>query len=197
MINHLLTKYHRVTFFKYYLEYSVKCFCKAFQIFLCWNQFRITWQIVIDTQAQLRLSLMSKYPHNYLLNNWLSYKNIQVGTLSLSLSKISSEIEQPLVALRGSRLAQLLIFLQTMLSVNGESVYGKCISRGPSNIQIILTHSVKLSILHLVIGRAFQCVLSLFLGWDKTCFLLLISLFICCRYWKCKLWVDQKNDWDE
>ena len=121
---------------------------------------------------------MSKYPHNYLLNNWVSYKNIQVGTLS----QISSEIEQPLA-------------LTTNISTtnNDESVSGKCISRGPSNIQIILTHSVKLSILHLVIGRAFHCVLSLFLDRDKTCFLLLISLFICCRYWKCKLWVDQKN----
>ena len=77
MIYHLLTKYHRVCFLKWDFEYSVKYFCHAFQIFLCWNQFRITWQIVIDTQAQLRLSLMSKYPHNYLLNNWLSYKNIQ------------------------------------------------------------------------------------------------------------------------
>ena len=84
-------------------EYSVKYFCRAFQIFLCWNQFRITWQIVIDTQAQLRLSLMSKYPHNYLLNNWLSYKNIHVGSLLL----ISSEIEQPLV-FTGSRDVKLL-----------------------------------------------------------------------------------------
>ena len=136
---------------------------------------------------------MSKYPHNYLLNNWLSYKNIQVGTLT----QISSEIDQPL-ALTGSRLVQLLIFLHTN---NAFRQWRNCLWKmhfsGPSNIQIILTHSVKLSILHLVIGRAFQCVLSLFLGWDKTCFLLLISLFICCRYWKCKLWVDQKNVWDE
>ena len=139
MIYHLLTKYHRVCFLKWDFEYSVKYFCHAFQIFLCWNQFRITWQIVIDTQAQLRLSLMSKYPHNYLLNNWVSYKNIQVGTLS----QISSEIEQPLV-LTGSRDETLLIFLQTMLSVSEESVYGKCISRVPSNIEIILTHSLKL-----------------------------------------------------
>ena len=173
MIYHLLTKYHRVCFLKWDFEYSVKYFCHAFQIFLCWNQFRITWQIVIDTQAQLRLSLMSKYPHNYLLNNWVSYKNIQVGTLS----QISSEIEQP-----------------------NEQCFppvSKVHLSGPSNIWIILTHSVKLSILHLVIGRAFHCVLSLFLDRDKTCFLLLISLFICCRYWKCKLWVDQKNVWDE
>ena len=104
MIYHLLTKYHRVCFLKWDFEYSVKYFCHAFQIFLCWNQFRITWQIVIDTQAQLRLSLMSKYPHNYLLNNWLSYKNIQVGTLS----QISSEIEQSL-ALTGSRGVKLII----------------------------------------------------------------------------------------
>ena len=187
MIYHLLTKYHRVCFLKWDFEYSVKYFCHAFQIFLCWNQFRITWQIVIDTQAQLRLSLMSKYPHNYLLNNWVSYKNIQVGTLS----QISSEIEQPL-ALASNISPTNNAFRQW------RKCFGKVHLSG-SFKHSDYPHSLSQTE-HFAFGNRQsipQCVLSLFLGWDKTCFLLLISLFICCRYWKCKLWVDQKNVWDE
>ena len=138
---------------------------------------------------------MSKYPHNYLLNNWLSYKNIQSRhTLTDLKWNWTTPGPQRLPGRTPSNIS----------ANNAFRHWRKCLWKmhllreGRSFKHWDYPHSLTQteSSLHLVIGRAFQCVLSLFLvrpSWDKTCFLLLISLFICCRYWKCKLWVDQKN----